>query len=362
MNILTNMRVVALSVAAISLLTISCKRDDTTPTIPPSDGTSLTLDGGPGGSQAENMVFVDLSEENQISSKRESWDLGFYAGDQFRVILNSSKGAVTAKSSGKTNIAEVNSSSVDISQLAFGLDFGSLQVFGSFDLADDTTGILSRTAIAEIGTGDNPVYLVNTVPGTSVDANNVWKVKISRSGNGYAVQFGKLDASSVQTIDIPKNADYNFQFLSFQSGLVNVEPEKDSWDFSWGLTLYFSLYQGSPIPYGFSDFVKINHLNGVQAAEVFTSSVSYENFNESNLSGITLSSGQNSIGHSWRATTGNNAGALTDRYYIVKDTKGNIYKVCFNSMGAIPSGQTSPADGGTRGYPELEYKLVKSNN
>lgn len=353
------MRFGILLLLSVSALSFSCKRENTVPDIPPSDGTSLTLNGGVGGGSAENIVFVDLSAERQDSAKRASWDLGFYSGSQFRVILNTSKGAVTAKSTGQTDINAVNASNVDVSELAFGLSFATLEVFGSFDLTDDTTGNLANTAIAEIGTGDNPVYLVNTVPGTTVDANNVWKVKVSRSGSGYSLQYAKLDATSVQTAEIRKDDDYNFQFFSFASGPVSVEPEKDAWDFSWGYTLYFSMYQGAPAPYGFSDFVKLNTLNGVQAGQVLTSDIPYVDFDETNVAAVSLSSSQNVIGHSWRATTGAQAGALTDRYYIIKDVSGNVYKLRFNSMGAVPTGQTSPADGGKRGYPELEYELVK---
>lgn len=348
-----------LLILSVSALSFSCQRDNTTPEIPASDGTSLTLNGGEGGSDAENIVFVDLSGENQESAKRASWDLGFYAGNQFRVILNSSKGAVTALSTGQTDINAVNESNVDVSDLAFGLSFATMDVFGSFDLADDTTGNLARTAIAEISAGDNPVYLVNTVPGTTVSADNVWKIKVSRSGNGYTLQYAKLSASTTQSIDIQKDDTYNFQFFSFTGGLVPVEPKKSEWDFSWGYTLYFTLFNGNPVPYGFSDFVKLNTLTGVQAALVLTADVAYTDFNESNLAGISFSSSQNSIGEGWRSTSGAQAGVKTDRYYLIKDASGNIYKLRFNSMGAIPSGQTAPADGGTRGYPELEYKLVK---
>lgn len=354
----SNLNTGLLLLLGVAALSFSCKRDNTIPDIPPSDGTSLTLNGGEGAGSAQNIVFVDLSAERQDSAKRASWDLGFYSGNQFRVILNSSKGAVTAKSTGQSDINAVNASNVDVSELAFGLNFATLEVLGSFDLADDTTGNLANTAIAEIGTGDNPVYLVNTVPGTAVDANNVWKVKISRSGNGYSVQYAKLDATSVQTIDIQKDSEYNFQFLSFASGVVSVEPKKDEWDFSWGYTLYFSLYQGEPIPYGFSDYIKLNTLDGVQAAQVLAADVAYADFDETNLSGISFSASQNFIGDSWRATTGAALGVKTDRYYLIKDGNGNVYKLRFNSMGAA-SGQNAPPDGGKRGYPELEYKLVK---
>src|SRR5699024_12297236 len=74
----------------VTLAVTSCKRsDDPVPDIPPSDGTQMTLNGGEGGSAAENTVFVDLSADKQTPVKRTTWNLGFYNGNQFRVILNS---------------------------------------------------------------------------------------------------------------------------------------------------------------------------------------------------------------------------------------------------------------------------------
>src|SRR5690606_30698618 len=72
----------------------ACSRDsDPIPTIPPSDGTEMQLNGGVGGSNAANTVFVDLSAARQDSAKRNSWDLAFYNGSDYRVRLNSTTGA-----------------------------------------------------------------------------------------------------------------------------------------------------------------------------------------------------------------------------------------------------------------------------
>lgn len=343
----------------ITLSVTACTRDgNPTPDIPPADGTEITLNGGIGAGNAQNIVFVDLSDARQDSAKRTSWDIGFYNGDQYRVILNSSNGAVTAKSTGETDINAVSSANIDVEELALGLDFATLQPIGSFDLVDDTAGTLNNTAIAAIESGDNPVYVVNTVGGTTVDAANVWKIKISQASDGYTVQFAQLDAANIQTVQITKDNEYNFKFLSFANGLVEVEPAKTAWDFSWGVTLYHTSFNGVAIPYNNSDFIKLNILNNVQAVQVLEAEIAYADFSESHLASITLSGHQNIIGNNWRKVTGSPLGAQHDRYYIIKDTGGNIYKLRFNAMGA-QSGTTPPPDGGRRGYPELEYKLVK---
>ncbi|RQP15426.1 MAG: hypothetical protein EAS52_15100 [Parapedobacter sp.] len=334
----------------------SCSDDEETiPDIPPSEGTELTLNGGVGGSAAQNIVFVDLSAAKQDSAKRESWDLGFYCGNDFRVILNSSKGAITALNTQETDINAVTPANVDVNELALGLNYETYEFIGSFDLIDDTTGNLNNTAIDAISTGENPVYIVNTVGGATVDPANVWKVKISQSTNGYSVQYAKLDATNVQTIEIQKDSEYNFKHFSFTGGIVNVEPPKTEWDFSWGYTIYFTMLGTDPVPYNNSDFIKLNTLNGVQAAMVKEADIAYASFSEANISSISFSGNQNVIGANWRTvpspTPGVEAGTKKDRYYVIKDVAGNIYKLKFNSFTA--------EDAGKRGYPELEYQLVK---
>src|SRR5690606_36415384 len=95
---------------SIALVGTSCARgNDPDPIIPPSDGSTLTLNGGSGESAAENSVFVDLSADQQTAIKRTSWNLGFYSGSEFRVILNSTSGA-SAIAVGKTDINAVSAS------------------------------------------------------------------------------------------------------------------------------------------------------------------------------------------------------------------------------------------------------------
>src|SRR5690606_22056247 len=96
--------------------------------------------------------------------------------------------------------------------------------------------------------------------------------------------------------------------------------------------------------YGYSDLIFINHLAGVAAAEVIfedeegnnNGKPSYDEFSEANLSGISFSSTKGIIGANWRVTPspspGVVAGTKKDRFYLIKDGEGNIYKVKFNSF------------------------------
>ncbi|MGJ1204507.1 HmuY family protein [Sphingobacterium lactis] len=355
MNTLTRITSLGL-ITLLALSSCETRGDDPIPVVPPSEGSKLTLQGGAGESDAANAVYVDFSADKQTSVDRKSWSLGFYNQDAYRVILNN-QAAYAAKATDKTDILAVNSTNTDINVLAYG--------FGPEKLAnyDGTDGDMSKTVIAEISAAgpSNLVYIVNTVHGGKIDKENVYKVRINRgNSNDYILEYAKIDEKHIQKATIKKDAKTTFTFFSFTGGTVQVEPAKDSWDIVWTK----SMFHTGALAYAFSDLVFINHLNGVSAAEVIfqdksgksTGQPSYEEFDASKLSNIELLKGRNTIGSSWRRTTAMKddprVGVMPDRYYVIRDQVGNIYKLRFLAMGVNN-------DGGKRGYPEIEYKLVK---
>jgi len=344
----------------IAVVLTACTRDDDPePDFPPSEGTAMTLNGGVGGSSAQNSVFVDLSADKQDSVKRSSWNLGFYCGSQFRVKLNNTTGA-SAVLVNKTDLNAVSASDINVDELAIPL--GQPGSFGNIDGVD---GELSHTFIPEIAASDadNKVYVINPIGGsfsTVISPDNLYKVRILRASNGYTLQYARLNASNFQTISVEKDDNYNFKYISFESGPVTVEPPKKDWDFQWTWSIYFGGTGENAYAYGFSDLIFINHLSGVTGAEIVvkneegqsTGKPTYSDFSESDLTGVNFSNSRNVVGSNWRITTGSSAGARPDRFYLIKDSAGNVYKLRFNAMGA-------GNDGGIRGYPELEYQLLK---
>ncbi|WP_315819999.1 hypothetical protein [Paraflavitalea speifideaquila] len=78
-----------------------------------------------------------------------------------------------------------------------------------------------------------------------------------------------------------------------------MEPVKANWDIVWTVTTY----KASPtIPYAYSDYVYINYLGGVQAAEVLTSTVSFDAYAEANIPATSFSGNKVVIGGNWRNT------------------------------------------------------------
>lgn len=312
-----------------------------------STGSTATLNGKVGDVTYANSVYFDLSGNTQAGIDRKSWNLGFYSGSDFRVMLNPAYQS-TAIATSKTDINAVTLA--DSAGVKLNHDPSDT---ASIHIADDWTGNIAKTVIAAVSATDaeNKVYLYSYEGNKAAD--KWFKIKISRNGEGYKVQYARLGSTAIKTLDVAKNADFNFAFASLETDkVVQVEPRTRSWDFSWSYSTYNS---GLNTPYWVQDYVGINHLGGVEAAQIMTATVSYAGFKEANIATTAFLKTGDVIGTKWRATAAPGAttpaGVRTDRFYVIKDAAGNVYKLRFISY--------TSTDGGERGKPKLEYELVK---
>ncbi|WP_342330712.1 HmuY family protein [Pedobacter sp. FW305-3-2-15-E-R2A2] len=328
-----------------------------------SEGARLTLKGIVGaeiGSAALNSVFVDLSSNSMVNVKRDSWVLGFSSGTDFRVRLNNTNGTSAIKLNGKADLNTVSETDVILDDLSITTGVSGAKSFANID---NVKGDVTKDVISNVSATDaeNMVYVVNPaggVRGVVVSVDNLLKIRILRKGSGYALQYAKLKDKTFKTLDITKDPANNFTFVTFSADaqVVNVEPTKAKWDFVWTWSIYYGKDSANPeddkliYPYGYSDVVFMNNLGGAQAAEVLTSKIAFANFKESDIAGTSLKAERNVIGSEWRSTMPA-TGARADRFYVIKDASGNVYKLRFISMGSN--------DGGKRGEPVLEYVLVK---
>nr|WP_321225615.1 HmuY family protein [uncultured Psychroserpens sp.] len=350
-----------LSVIAFS----SCSSDDDSPQGPLTitiEGASVTPEVG--GPNQQNQVYVDLSTNTTTSVQRDSWDLGFYSGSDFRVVINSSIYMATAQLS-TTNIDAVSSSTQEVVDLQSQVAVGTFED-ANMEFIDAPDGSLSNTAIAQIADNDenNNVYLVNLgdevgteTPSTgSVDVSDDsrgWKkIRILKDGNNYILQYADLNDSTHEEITITKNTGYHFTFFSFNTeSIVNVEPESTQWDLNF--TVFTNEIEGYG-SYGYSDYVLNNSKSNalVYMIDTETDAVSYEDFTLSDVNDINFTIDQRGVGSSWR--NGGGPGSLPSLkdnvFYIVNDTSGNLYKLKFLAL-------TNEA--GERGYPEFVYSLIQ---
>ncbi|MFD2551385.1 HmuY family protein [Bizionia sediminis] len=357
----------SLFVAFAVLTTFSCSSDDNnTPTGPINvliEGAAIAPEVG--GPNQPNQVFIDLSTSNTTEIRRDTWDLGFYSGSDFRVVINGSIYMAAGKLN-TTNIDAVTSSSPEVQDLQTQVAVGTFEA-SSADYIDNPLGNINGTAIDAVSSNPdaNYVYLLNlgykvgtNTPATgsvevSGDPRGWKKVRITKSGNDYLLQYADLDATTHDTITISKTPNYNFTFFSFDTETeVTIEPAKMNWDLNF--TVFTNEIPGFGA-YGYTDFVLTNTKADVTAYVVDTevdTNLSYDNFTLANVVDTNFSNDQRAIGSSWRSGGGpNSLPSLKDNvFYIINDTDGNLYKLKFLAL-------TSAS--GERGYPEFVYSLLQ---
>lgn len=309
-----------------------------------------------GGPNEGNQVFIDFSSETSTTAVRDSWDLGFYGGESFRVAINGSI-YMAAGMLDFTDIDAVKES--DVSSLQSQVAVGTFNTDNEAYI-DAPSGDILKTAIAEVSENDseNKVYLLNlgyevgtAVPNVGSAAiagdHRGWKkIRVLKRDSGYLLQYADLDATTHQEVVINKDSNYNFSFFSLKTNTtVNVEPEESRWDI--GFTVFTNVISGSG-SYGYSDFVVHNRKGGVTAYMVETTTSSYDNFSLTMVDENLFLEDQTAIGSNWRDVFTRTA--FKDRFFILKDANENYYKINFLAL---------TNSNRERGFPELEYKLLQ---
>lgn len=312
-----------------------------------------------GGPNEPNQVFIDLSSQSQVDSRRDVWELAFYSGDDFRVAINQTVYMAAAGLAGN-DIDAVTATDVNITDLQPLMSVGQE---GANAYVDAVDGDITGTVIAEISSVDdeNQVYLIHLgneipdsdpTPGSSdvAGASRGWKkVRILRSGDEYVLQYADLDDTTHQEVTISKNAAYNFTFFSLETeSEVSIEPEAALWDLSFTIHTNVISFGGPLGAYGFSDFVITNRKGGATVYSVSTDDFAYADFTATDVIDANFSTAQNTIGSSWRNVFGGTV--VNTIFYVIKDPAGNIYKVKFNNL---------VSQDGERGYPDFEYSLLE---
>lgn len=342
----------------------SCVSADEDP-VPAPPITGSVVDVEIGGPTEPNQVWIDLSDVNpntekvnQIINKRTDWDLGFYSGDGFRVVLNGSIAMTVAKIPNATDIKAVKEA--DVAALK------GIAMVGTFDpgnlkYVDNPNGnFLTQTSGIEPvkeNDADNPVYLLhlgrdvpaeNNIGPGSVNLSGAprgWKkIQILRALNGYKIRYADVADTNYKEYLITKDTDYNFTFFSFNTGTsVKIQPKKKNWDL--GFTTFTNevvdpstgVSAGS---YFFADFVVTNTLNGVGAYQVTPAGNLDQAYNSFKLSDVDetklIFNDQRALGDKWRTTTGTQDNPLphvyANRFFVLKDTEGFYFKLRFNTM------------------------------
>lgn len=282
------------------------------------------------------QVFYDLETNKPVKQNLISeWDLGFETSDSgWHVILNTSK-MMLAGNSGQIDFETVKSKNGI--EMNFDPSHGNL----------DSTAIGNWYKLSE----GQPVSLENVYiidRGTDENFNSVGEKKVAfnlQDENNYVVRFANLNGSGEQTVVIAKDTSVNFVCFSFENGIVEIEPDKNSWDLQFGKysTLLFTDV-GDPYPYLVTG-VLLNPYKTIAAID------SIHRFDEVSFEIAEVQNFGNQkdiIGYEWKEYDFDNGmyTVLPEKIYVLKNRIGYYYKLRFidyyNSTGE-------------QGYPTFEF-------
>jgi hypothetical protein len=96
--------------------------------------------------------------------------------------------------------------------------------------------------------------------------------------------------------------------------------------------------------------VTTNSKNNVEGYLVEGNTNSYNDFSLTNVNEASFDANQMVIGSKWRGGIPGTPFVFDDRFFIIKDTENNLYKIKFNVL---------LNDLGERGFPEFQYSLLE---
>jgi len=260
------------------------------------------------------QVFYSLRSNTEVSRNlKTAWDLGFEAStDGYHIVLNTSK-SMFAMNTGKQDFDQVG--------------MKDTTGFGLHKQWDTPSGNLDSTAIGDWRAAHD-VYIVTRGYNEKGQALGFVKLQLLASDDsGYTIRCGVLDGSSAdKTITITKDAHYNFVFLSFDNGIVQVaiEPPKTAWDIEF--TQYTHIYTDlGNMPYTVTGCL----LNRYETAGVYDSTVSFDAINYDKAMTYTYTTAVNVIGFEWKTFNGTTYAVDMSHCYVVHAQNDLYYKLHF---------------------------------
>jgi hypothetical protein len=274
------------------------------------------------GDNGKNRVFINFDKLTATAIDRNSWDLGFYTGQEdHRVILNAATGMLAYRLD-KNDLATVSAADT----------VGLIKTQTTYLNVDNPNGDLTKTAIAAISATpeDNKVYIINRRPGIGNPATGAWKkVRILRNASGgYTLQQADIASTTYYSVNITKDDAYYFNYISFENGAVTGEPKKEDWDIVWtSSTVSRKGPEETPLPH-FQNHVL--HQNRNTKLAMGPSEIDYQKFSNGDVTGLTFNTYKTFAGFNW---TPSGSGG---EYYIIRTSRNTIYKFRIQDFDANP--------------------------
>ncbi|MFN8438523.1 MAG: HmuY family protein [Cytophagales bacterium] len=300
-------------------------------------GMSQKIDSVTVSSGYQNQVWYSLENGIEKTQAKDDWDLGFeISGYAASVIANTQKSNFLLY---KSPYSVLQFSTIDTTAINTWKKLYNSDTTWSEGALNSTRNLQNQFDLGW-GTYDMNTHFVN--------GDSCYVVKISSTlykkfyienlaGGNYTLVVSNLDGSEEKSI-VLKKSDFknkNFGYVNLTSGeIIDREPETSSWDLTF--TRYTSMLNsnGTIIPY---NVVGVLQNSGVSVSQIDTVS----NFDQFQNTTTSLSNNISTIGYDWKTfDLATNQWILApNTVYIVKDKKGNLWKIQFIGFEGSASGK-----------------------
>lgn len=310
----------------LALLVISCEKDELA--VPKHDAGDVITSSANMGSDYRYQLYYNLETNTIVGQNlKTAWDLGFETSeDGYQIILNSAK-AMFVFNTGQSDFELVTDTTGFMANRKW----------------DAPSGNLDSTAIGD-WRGENGVYILDR--GYDETGQKVGFVKfqiMSVNDHMFSIKYADFDGTGELTLNIDKDEEYNFTFLSMNSNsVVSIEPPKDEWDLV--LTQFI---ESLTTPYLVTGLL----LNRYYTAAVMDSVVLFNDITFETTLTYNLFSEINTIGYDWKVYDYDAGTFIIKPYmnYIIRDQKGLHYKMHFIDF---------YDQAGIKGNPKWEYQKL----
>lgn len=320
------MRVYLLLILSFVSVLYSCEKDE------------IPVEPRPPGDEEIAQVFMGNDYSNQIyyrlfdnvvvrQNLKSIWDLSFESSDEgWHVLINSSTGAkITFYEGGSLN------DDIDLSNVIWNYDV--------------ETGNLDSTAIEDWRSKDG-IYVLDRGSDHQGIFLGYKKLKLNEvDDNNYQIQISDMDGINIQTFEVAKNKTLSFTQFSLDNGIMDIEPNKEDWDFLF--TEYTHYFEEEVMYYPVRGVI----LNRNNALAVIEDKLTFEDIDLEYAENSVFGDNLNSIGYDWKTFSLTQGEYIVDinKIYIVKDVNGIYYKLHFTDY---------YSDSGVKGAPKFEFQKL----
>jgi len=332
---------ITLMIVSLAALASSCFKEDEqiTPHVPGNyitDTVALT-------DTYKYQVYYNLSDSSTASTNlKDIWDLGFESSPNgWIVILNSGCFMKSAYLSGQQFGSQVDTT-------------GATWLFNPSDGFADSVAIGRWFTVQDNDTiGTNRLLILDRgIDYRGYPRGYSQLVMDSLIKGTYYFRIAGLNGANPHSFSISKNRMVNHVLFSISDPALNIiEPDKLSWDllFTQYTTLLYTDV-GDPYPYLVTGVM----LNPTLVEVAVDSITPFASINYEIAQAMTFTKQADRIGYNWKRYNFD-TGSYTvnsDLVYIIRDTKGYLYKLRFIGFYESVSNKLR------KGYPSFEYQKL----